>query len=661
MPRIPQYRQPEEAPNLAFPQAVDGGTMAALAAPGRALQNLGGAVADMGEGLQSAMNRQMRQQQAAVDARNEEVSKLTKNYWDAEFYRWQGDDALAFDEFVKGYSPTGIGLTKAENARLDKSFNAFMAKVPEDLKPTYQEAGMKYRLSRLKDIAGEEDKIGNDYAASSGYDIWQSAYAPRLTGDDKADAAVLKDFITNQVEGGPGNANTKAKLAGEVRTDYAKKQFQALYDRDPDAASDLANRVTEHGARAEGVNKAVMSAWANVQQKYGRSFDIVSGYRSPEHNARVGGAKHSQHIHGNAIDINTSMLSPEEKVRLIEVASAEGFQGIGVYKNNIHLDMGSRRAWGANYTSATVPGWARTAIAKHMANTSRAPVQQVAQTGDADAPEWAAWLPASEAKAFVSQREKEVEIATKQQREDVLKDIYDAAYKGQPIDEMLEQNRQVIPSADYKNLLGLAARQRKEMEGDTGSPDRNAYADLLKRAVVDDDQGAVQDDAIDAYRQGYISRTDLNKLFTLSRNATSEALSRPWSREVRKTLSSQLAPASVAEPEQYERRMQAVFAFDDWVKENPEATRDEAVTKAKELAGEYAARDIDDLRKSIPMPYASTVGRYAITPEQLPLSAAKLREAFHTKRISEEQFREQVEVLKKWKAMFDEEVRNGQP
>jgi hypothetical protein len=61
------------------------------------------------------------------------------------------------------------------------------------------------------------------------------------------------------------------------------------------------------------------------------------------------------------------------------------------------------------------------------------------------------------------------------------------------------------------------------------------------------------------------------------------------------------------------------------------------------------------------MPFGSNVGRYAMSPEQLPLSAAMLRDAYASKKISEDQFRQQVEVLKKWKAMFDEEARNGQP
>lgn len=40
-----------------------------------------------------------------------------------------------------------------------------------------------------------------------------------------------------------------------------------------------------------------------LQSVYGEQFKINSGYRSPEHNARVGGAPNSAHISCEAVDI----------------------------------------------------------------------------------------------------------------------------------------------------------------------------------------------------------------------------------------------------------------------------------------------------------------------------------------------------------------------
>ena len=40
-----------------------------------------------------------------------------------------------------------------------------------------------------------------------------------------------------------------------------------------------------------------------VRDKFGKPIKVNSGYRCPKHNAKVGGAKHSQHLCGQAADI----------------------------------------------------------------------------------------------------------------------------------------------------------------------------------------------------------------------------------------------------------------------------------------------------------------------------------------------------------------------
>lgn len=84
---------------------------------------------------------------------------------------------------------------------------------------------------------------------------------------------------------------------------------------------------------------------------------ITSGYRDPEHNARVGGAKNSQHIHGNAFDMNVADLSREQRIDLIRQAREAGFRGVGVYDNSLHFDVGPERAWGPSYSRDSLPEW----------------------------------------------------------------------------------------------------------------------------------------------------------------------------------------------------------------------------------------------------------------------------------------------------------------
>ena len=116
-----------------------------------------------------------------------------------------------------------------------------------------------------------------------------------------------------------------------------------------------------------GLKPEVIDRWERVQGAFGRAVPIVSAYRDKARNNAAGGAKGSQHLHGNAIDVDVAGMTRAERVRLIETASAMGFTGIGVYANSLHFDTGGRRAWGPSHSFGSVPPWAYTAIAKHVA------------------------------------------------------------------------------------------------------------------------------------------------------------------------------------------------------------------------------------------------------------------------------------------------------
>jgi hypothetical protein len=95
---------------------------------------------------------------------------------------------------------------------------------------------------------------------------------------------------------------------------------------------------------------------------WGQPLNVISSYRDPEKNAAVGGAKGSQHLHGNAFDVDVAGLSHEDRLALIEMAKSTGFGGIGVYDNSLHFDIGPERAWGPSYSRDSLPEWAAGAV-----------------------------------------------------------------------------------------------------------------------------------------------------------------------------------------------------------------------------------------------------------------------------------------------------------
>lgn len=76
---------------------------------------------------------------------------------------------------------------------------------------------------------------------------------------------------------------------------------------------------------------------------------INSGWRTPEHNKKVGGVENSQHLLGRAADIWVKGMEPEELKQSIVWLIDHGWMdegGIGIYDNFIHYDIrGAKVRW----------------------------------------------------------------------------------------------------------------------------------------------------------------------------------------------------------------------------------------------------------------------------------------------------------------------------
>ena len=84
-----------------------------------------------------------------------------------------------------------------------------------------------------------------------------------------------------------------------------------------------------------------------LREYTGRPITINSAYRSPEHNAKVGGSKTSQHLLGKAADITIQSLKPAEVFMIIEELIDMGHMlqgGLGLYDTFVHYDIRRTKA-----------------------------------------------------------------------------------------------------------------------------------------------------------------------------------------------------------------------------------------------------------------------------------------------------------------------------
>lgn len=124
----------------------------------------------------------------------------------------------------------------------------------------------------------------------------------------------------------------------------------------------------------EGVSKDLTDRVADAFATVGQTkVKVNSGARDAQHNAEVGGAKGSQHLTGNAMDIDVSGMKISDRVELIKALSNSGVSGIGVYANSIHADLGGRRAWGPSHGADSLPAWAKPVIGQHLNGTTPPP------------------------------------------------------------------------------------------------------------------------------------------------------------------------------------------------------------------------------------------------------------------------------------------------
>jgi len=195
------------------------------------------------------------------------------------------------------------------------------------------------------DYFGPEDYGEELYELSKSSPEEMANNEPGEYGDGgQPDARFGNTSITNGVSGpqaAPGSA------AGDGTTTSPS----------PQPPNDDGDYIQWLGHTDSRVKPQVVAGLEQISQAVGYRLTITSAYRSPEYNKKVGGAKNSQHVQGNAVDISQSGLTQEQRSALLSAAVDAGFTAFGVYNTFTHVDIrgGALVAWGSSGSWRSLP------------------------------------------------------------------------------------------------------------------------------------------------------------------------------------------------------------------------------------------------------------------------------------------------------------------
>lgn len=85
------------------------------------------------------------------------------------------------------------------------------------------------------------------------------------------------------------------------------------------------------------MNQEFLSKLDEARELAGIPFKINSAYRSPEHNAKIGGKPNSSHLRGLAVDI--SVRDSRSRFIVLDALIRVGFNRIGIADTFIHVDL----------------------------------------------------------------------------------------------------------------------------------------------------------------------------------------------------------------------------------------------------------------------------------------------------------------------------------
>ena len=150
----------------------------------------------------------------------------------------------------------------------------------------------------------------------------------------------------------PAPAERTLRLYNTHTGESLRSVFWAEGQFIPDALKDINKLLRDHrNDKVADMDPKLILLLNDVSDKFGdgQTLHIISGYRSPESNAKLaaasnGVAKHSMHMDGKAIDIR---MPGKNLAQLHKAAMSMKAGGVGYYPDSqfVHMDTGRVRYW----------------------------------------------------------------------------------------------------------------------------------------------------------------------------------------------------------------------------------------------------------------------------------------------------------------------------
>lgn len=198
---------------------------------------------------------------------------------------------------------------------------------PPEIQEEYDEGELEENNLETEGDVIEAESEGDEGGATGDEEIGRKPKEIKLDGDGK---------ITI----------TRDKTNEKITVQYRKKD--GSYDQDAlDKIKHIMRCYDDNGTEHE-IAPSLVEFADLIDDHFGRKgLIMLSGYRTPEHNRKEGGAKGSYHTLGWAVDIKIPGISVTQLYNYAaKISKSKEIGGVGHYRSFIHIDVrGSYKPW----------------------------------------------------------------------------------------------------------------------------------------------------------------------------------------------------------------------------------------------------------------------------------------------------------------------------